>query len=227
MANFSHWDLAETFTGREAAYLLMGVDPSGPDAGMHTARHILERLETAYQGAIGRAEYEGYVEPCYSFDALEPENLMSEQAALRSVALWTRLEQFREYGDSESFTGWLEYSDRAFHAQRFSRRELARWLRENGMKSAYRFDLASSDTTGTDNSDELQRAEKPLSNRERDTLLTIIAALCKEAKLDHTKCAKTAGLIQSTAAKMGISIGETTIENHLKRIPDALVTRMK
>ena len=69
--------------------------------------------------------------------------------------------------------------------------------------------------------------KKTLSNRERDTLLTIIAVLCNEAKLDYTKHAKTAGLIQSTAAKMGVSIGETTIEGHLKKIPDAVATRMK
>ena len=69
--------------------------------------------------------------------------------------------------------------------------------------------------------------DKPLATRERETLLTIIAALCKEAKIAYDKPAKAAGLIQSTAATMGISIGETTIEGHLKRIPDALATRMK
>ena len=69
--------------------------------------------------------------------------------------------------------------------------------------------------------------EKPLGNRERDTLLTIIAALCKEAKIPYDKPAKAAGMIQSTAVKMGVSIGETTIEGHLKKIPDALATRMK
>jgi hypothetical protein len=66
-----------------------------------------------------------------------------------------------------------------------------------------------------------------LGNRERDTLLSIIAALCKEAKLDYAKPAKTAGLIQSTAAQMGIQIGETTIENHLKKIPNALASRAR
>lgn len=69
--------------------------------------------------------------------------------------------------------------------------------------------------------------EKPLSTRERDTLLTIIAVLCKDAGYDYTKAAKTAGLIQSTAAGIGVSIGETTIENHLKKIPDALGTRTR
>lgn len=69
--------------------------------------------------------------------------------------------------------------------------------------------------------------EKPLGNRERDTLLSIIAVLCKEVNFDYKTHAKTAGLIQSTAATMGISIGETTIEGHLKKIPNALATRMK
>ena len=69
--------------------------------------------------------------------------------------------------------------------------------------------------------------EKPLGNRERDTLLSIMAVLCKEAKLDHTKHAKTAGLLQATATLMGISIGESTIEGHLKKISAALATRIK
>lgn len=69
--------------------------------------------------------------------------------------------------------------------------------------------------------------EKPLSKRERDTLLTIIALACKEAKLDYTKPSKAANLLTGTAASSGISIGETTIEEHLKKIPDALESRMK
>lgn len=68
---------------------------------------------------------------------------------------------------------------------------------------------------------------KPLSTRERNTLLTIIAVLCKDLDYDTKKHAKTAGLIHSTAAEMGLSIGESTIEGHLKKIPDALAARMK
>ena len=69
--------------------------------------------------------------------------------------------------------------------------------------------------------------EIPLQRRERNTLLTIVAALCKEAKIDYTKPSKAASMIQSTAVEMGLSIGESTIEGHLKKIPDALETRMK
>ena len=69
--------------------------------------------------------------------------------------------------------------------------------------------------------------EKPLSTNERNTLLVIIAALCREAQIDYTKPAKAAGMILHTADGMGVQIGETTIERHLKKIPDALEARMK
>ena len=67
----------------------------------------------------------------------------------------------------------------------------------------------------------------PLSTRERNTLLSIIAVLCKEAKIDYESCAKSACIIKDLTATIGLSIGESTIESHLKRIPDALEARMK
>ena len=69
--------------------------------------------------------------------------------------------------------------------------------------------------------------DKPLKTRERNILLSIIAVLCKEAGLDSTKHAKAAVSIQNAAAGMGVSIGESTIEGHLKKIPYALEGRMK
>nr|WP_312379564.1 hypothetical protein [Delftia acidovorans] len=72
-----------------------------------------------------------------------------------------------------------------------------------------------------------QDREKPLETRERNTLLSIIGVLCKEAGHDFNKSAKAAAIIQSTAAQMGVSLGESTIESHLKKVADALATRMK
>ena len=70
-------------------------------------------------------------------------------------------------------------------------------------------------------------AEKLLSAKERNTLLTIIAVLCKEAKFDYRTASKTADFIESTAASMGVSISKRGIEGHLKKIPDALGTRTR
>ena len=101
------------------------------------------------------------------------------------------------------------------------RGEVVRGLDAIGLHSKYFFERE----TKAQATEEL--IHMPLSTRERNTLLTIIAALCKEAKIPYDKPAKAAGMIQSTAAKMGLSIGESTIEGHLKKIPDALATRMK
>jgi hypothetical protein len=130
------------------------------------------------------------------------------------------------------------------------------WLTRNGVRSSYEFqDHQAIVVTKLDHSavinaerernglppfdEELRFAkaeqsvatlltpDRPLGTRERNTMLCIIAALCKDLGYDHTKHAKTAGLILSTAAGMGLSIGETTIENKLKEIANALESRMK
>lgn len=101
-----------------------------------------------------------------------------------------------------------------------TRAEIVRWLGTSGLESDYQFDLSKGKASG-------DAQESQMGTKERNTLLTIIAVLCNEAKIDYTKPAKAANMIVSTAATMGISIGETTIEGHLKKIPDALGTRMK
>ncbi|MDD2809282.1 hypothetical protein [Rhodoferax sp.] len=69
--------------------------------------------------------------------------------------------------------------------------------------------------------------EKPLLTRERDTLLTIIAALAKEAKLQIDQPGKTALYIEGLTNEMGSPVSKRAIEEHLKKIPNALETRMK
>lgn len=71
------------------------------------------------------------------------------------------------------------------------------------------------------------KLEAPLGSRERDTLLVIIGLLCRDLKYDTSRAAKTATALVNTAASMGISIGETTIEGHLKKVEQALGNRMK
>jgi hypothetical protein len=68
---------------------------------------------------------------------------------------------------------------------------------------------------------------KPLGTRERDTLLTIIAALAKEAKLQIDQPGKTALYIEGLTNELGAPVSKRAIEDHLKKIPNALETRMK
>ena len=78
--------------------------------------------------------------------------------------------------------------------------------------------------------EESTNAEKPLATTERNTLLTIIAALAKAAKVpvdDYRKPGKAAGYIEGLTDELGAHVSKRAIEEHLKKIPDALGTRMK
>lgn len=68
---------------------------------------------------------------------------------------------------------------------------------------------------------------KPLLERERSTLLTLIAALAMELDLPIIKPAKAASLIEALTKNHGIQIEARVIEEHLKRIPRALDKRSR
>ena len=69
--------------------------------------------------------------------------------------------------------------------------------------------------------------EKPIGERERITLLTMIAALAKDAKIDLSKPSKAAAAIETMTEQMGARIPARTAEEHIKRISDALEKRGK
>lgn len=69
--------------------------------------------------------------------------------------------------------------------------------------------------------------QRPLKARERNVLLTIIGVLCQEAGIDVTRHAKSAVTLKRISESMGLSIGETTIENKLKLVATALEGHMK
>lgn len=69
--------------------------------------------------------------------------------------------------------------------------------------------------------------DRPLRATERNVLLSIIAVLCDEADYDTTRAAKTAAVIKTRADLAGVSLGETTVENHLKKIPDAITRKLR
>ena len=66
-----------------------------------------------------------------------------------------------------------------------------------------------------------------LDSRERKTLLIIIAALARVAKIDIDSPGKAALYIEGLTVEMGARASKRAIENHLKNVPDALESRMK
>jgi len=67
--------------------------------------------------------------------------------------------------------------------------------------------------------------EKPVERRERNTLLVIVAALAQLARIDVSKASAASTAIESKTVQMGVRVAARTIENHLKRIPEALESR--
>lgn len=134
------------------------------------------------------------------------------ESACKSGALRSEL-----VARDDIFAGYKEWT--------ISAPDFCDWLTTNKLKPSVHiqawFDEAGVTPKATSASGE------QLATNERNTLLVIIAALCLEARIDYTKPAKAAGAILHTADGMGVKIGETTIERHLKKIPDALEARMK
>jgi hypothetical protein len=71
-----------------------------------------------------------------------------------------------------------------------------------------------------------EKPDKPLSTTERNTLLTIIAAMCKYEGIDP-QVRGTAQRIREMTDDLGAHVDDGTIRTVLAKIPDALETRMK
>jgi len=97
---------------------------------------------------------------------------------------------------------------------RVERSALEQFRQENGI-----VDIPSRNIDASD--------EKPLGTIERKTLLTIIAAIAKPAKINIEAPGKAAVYIEGLTDELGAHVAKRTIEEHLKKIPDALETRMK
>jgi hypothetical protein len=69
--------------------------------------------------------------------------------------------------------------------------------------------------------------DKPMRDVERRTLLTIIAAMARAAKIDTTRHEAAGVTIAKMTDEIGAPVDSGTIARHLKKIPDALETRTK
>lgn len=73
----------------------------------------------------------------------------------------------------------------------------------------------------------LPPADKALDARERATLLVIIEALAREAKIDTSRHEAAGVTIAALVDQMGARVDDSTIARHLKRIPAALEAKAK
>ena len=209
MNDLSHWEAANDFTGQEAAALAVGLDPLQPGTIPLAKLPLYARMESCYNAA--RKFRLSLDDDPFDVDFLGVNNT---DEMLVSCGLSLQIERYG-FDDGQEMSHWLlDDNQSRFAVQRFTGQEIARWLSAIALKSKFSFAGLSSTPSQID--------EKPMGTKERRTLLTIIAVVCKEANLDYTKASKTAGLIHGIALQMGLSIGETTIEGYLKKLPDVV-----
>lgn len=209
MSDLSHWEAAIDFTGEEAAALAVGIDPLQPGVVLTAKLPLYDRMERCYNAAR-KFRLSSDDDP---FDA-DFLGVKGTDEMLVSCGLALQIEQYG-FDDGQEMSNWLLDDARSrFAVQRFTGQEIARWISAIALKSKFSFAGLSSTSSQID--------EKPMGTKERRTLLTIIAVVCKEANLDYTKASKTAGLIHSIALQMGLNIGETTIEGYLKKLPEVV-----
>ena len=229
MIDLGHWDFADSLTALEASHLIIGIDPFDlRDAEKKTAlqserkkiQPVLEKMERAYSLALGMCLNRNDDWPPFSdewppFSGFGDNDLVSIE--LRNM-YWRSLHQEQEVPLDE----WLRSDSAEFENQIFSPDTINRWLSAKNLPSKYAF------RKNAVRAIEARPASIDVGTKERNTLLVIVAAVCAEAGLDFKTTSKTAGLIRDIAhEKLGVSIGESTIEGHLKKIPSALESRAK
>lgn len=147
MEDLSHWDFAESFSGDEAAYLILGKtpNPSYQDSEVKKTAVVLHRLSNDYRAAGGALL--GLLvksEPC--IELVLQGSLRSELMEAAFISAQRCKEWDAEMAEIE-FDGWLASNDSRFVHQTFSRTELARWLKATGLKSVYQFDIGGAGDT--------------------------------------------------------------------------------
>ena len=237
--SLKHYDLFTAFNRVDAAHLAAGVEPQlrldlRPISGeMHPktaeVRVIIGAMDNGITGAFCNIRSALLVS---KYERNFPDWALSTTGMIRSLSA-----DFPCFPHDSALDRWL-VQEQLRHKNNeliFDRAELHRWFKAKGtgFKSNYEFVSdqkmvePGANAPTVNDVQPTEAPEKPLGTTERNTLLTIIAALCKEAKIDIKTPSKAGDLIQSLTNLMGTPVAKRTIEEHLKKIPDALVTRMK
>lgn len=141
MTDLSHLDAAETFSGQEAAALVIGLDPLNPQAELWKTKPVLARMIEGHR--ISRA-FVGQPQPmtaddfkmqrkmaCWA-DALV--SILFDQFPLLQKEPWPSAPN-RPFELLQRFAG----PDGEFEVQKFARAEIQRWLSAVRLESSYQF----------------------------------------------------------------------------------------
>lgn len=146
MPDFSNWDFAETFTGVEAASLLLGVDPSVAIQEQEKLYPAIQRLKHAYEDALTAA--------IWAFDFNDSANGSLPDIAASPKCLYSQRMLLRNGGEFDVSklmkSNWLKNEQETkFENQLFTRDEVNRWTSVNGLPSVYKFNPAENERSSS------------------------------------------------------------------------------
>lgn len=230
--DLSHWHLSLSYTAREAAWLAIGCDPYTP-AEDPWSEAKAAKIRTEIEAAGKRADLAIEGDTIFMSD-----DEKSDKNNLDASAVIERLSNAHRYLVSEELTrrcALRRYGTDLPECEdsHYSAAALALWFARNGYSPEFDFQAkatretqAGAKTIKGNESTENGPSEKPLIQRERDSLLCMIAALANVANVDISKPSKTAQLIERQFEMMGAkAVAARTIEEHLKRAAAAIERR--
>lgn len=142
MADLSNWDFALTFSGIQAALLILGIDPTNAGHGQDDRKivPVIQRMKTDYKGALGASVWARDLQDSPKGNLPDP---MQGPKNLYSLKMFDP--QGYEYNLDRLKEGhWLSDEEATkFDNQQFPRNEIARWLGATGMSSVYKFGVES------------------------------------------------------------------------------------
>jgi len=140
MVDLSNWDFAPTFSGIQAALLILGIDPTNAGQDDRKIVPVIQRMKTDYKGALGAAVWARDLQDSPKGNLPDP---MQGPKNLYSLKMFDP--QGYEYNLDRLKEGhWLSDEEATkFDNQQFPRNEIARWLGATGMSSVYKFGVES------------------------------------------------------------------------------------
>lgn len=196
MTELSQWDFVQTFSGYEAASLILGLDPALENSGKTAP--VIKTMKESYKSSLNSFKDEYLLKKYYLTESEQFRNFGKEQKIIRqminkaadSVFKPMNLMSFRMYGaftELESETIYknelYEMADERFYRwcfdeiltsfdhQLFETKELCRWLEVRGFKSIYEFKL--NENSKESNPKESKRNQHLMLKR-RDLLKPVI-----------------------------------------------------
>lgn len=203
MIDLKHWDTFQTFTCKQAACLIAGIEPSHQTVQLwgqsRTELWSMVLMEEHYQNALSCSQTGGF-DPNKYGDLLLPSDLQS--IGLERLRLRVNGPKYEL-----NFWKWAN-TEGDIDKQKFSRFELSRWIEAKKILSKYQFKFATHEAVGnigepsvsqtiSQNLNSIFSIEKSKKNGTKKRWTEDELARLKEFRASHTE--------KQTAAHFGVS----------------------